>query len=114
MIITQDLRRYLGVPILHKRVTKHTYAYLIKRKEKVEGWNDKYLSLVGKLTLTQSILNALPTYTMQAAWLPMHILAMILIVLGEDFFGELIMTLCIFILSLGIGFVNPRNVVVLV
>lgn len=37
---TNDLGKYLGVPLLHNRVTKATYAYIIKKVQcKLTSWN---------------------------------------------------------------------------
>ncbi|CAN1281473.1 Putative ribonuclease H protein At1g65750 [Linum perenne] len=71
---TQDLGRYLGVPILHGRVTKATYEYILHRMdEKLAGWKAHNLSLAGRVTLASSVLNAIPSYAMQTAFLPVSI-----------------------------------------
>ncbi|CAN1152790.1 Putative ribonuclease H protein At1g65750 [Linum perenne] len=69
---TDDLGCYLGVPILHSRVTKETYQYIIERMQnKLAGWKRNSLSLAGRVTLALSVLNAIPTYAMQTSALPM-------------------------------------------
>ncbi|CAN1762732.1 Putative ribonuclease H protein At1g65750 [Linum perenne] len=68
---TQDLGRYLGVPVLHGKDTKHTYSYLLDRMDnKLAGWKADNLSLAGRVTLASSVLNSIPSYVMQTAYLP--------------------------------------------
>lgn len=63
-----DLAKYLGIPILHKRVTRKTFNYVLKKFEQpLSGWKARNLSLAGRVTLTKSGLEALPTCTMQAS-----------------------------------------------
>ncbi|CAN1848775.1 Putative ribonuclease H protein At1g65750 [Linum perenne] len=72
---TQDLGRYLGVPVLHGRISKNTYEYIIERiDQKLDGWKRNSLSLAGRVTLATSVLNALPSYAMQTSTLPASIL----------------------------------------
>ncbi|CAN1746300.1 Putative ribonuclease H protein At1g65750 [Linum perenne] len=71
---TQDLGRYLGAPILHGRVTKQSYAFLLDRLDKrLAGWKGENLSLAGRVTLASSVLNSLPCYIMQTALLPVSL-----------------------------------------
>ncbi|CAN1804498.1 Putative ribonuclease H protein At1g65750 [Linum perenne] len=68
---TQDLGRYLGVPIIHGRNLKHLYRYLIERiDKKLAGWKVNSLSFAGRVSLALSALNTIPAYTMQTAMLP--------------------------------------------
>ncbi|GMJ10780.1 hypothetical protein like AT3G24255 [Hibiscus trionum] len=69
--VVGDLEKYLGVPLLHERVTKATYAYLLDRMEKrLAGWVANSLSLAGRITLAKVVLQAIPSYVMQATMLP--------------------------------------------
>ena len=44
MKVTNDLGRYLGVPILHRRVTNKIYKYLVdKMKARIIDWSSKRL-----------------------------------------------------------------------
>lgn len=69
--ITDNLGRYLGMPFLHSRVTKNTYQEIVDKVEKrMSTWNASHLSLAGRITLAQSILQAIPIYAMQTTCLP--------------------------------------------
>ncbi|CAN1222018.1 LINE-1 retrotransposable element ORF2 protein [Linum grandiflorum] len=71
---THNLGRYLGVPVLHGRVTKHTYQFVLDRIDpKLAGWKCKSLSLAGRVTLAVSVLNVIPSYVMQTSVIPMDI-----------------------------------------
>lgn len=68
---TDCLGKYLGVPLLHSRVTADTYKYLVERTQsKLASWKAKSLSLAGRITLAKSVLNAIPFYAMQTSSLP--------------------------------------------
>jgi len=63
--VTEDLGKYLGVPILHKKVTQHTYQFAVvldKVNQRLSSWKCKTLSFAGHVTLTKSVLQALPSY----------------------------------------------------
>ncbi|CAN1162915.1 Putative ribonuclease H protein At1g65750 [Linum perenne] len=73
MPLTQNLGRYLGVPILHERVTAHTYQEILDRiDKKLAGWKVKTLSRDGRVTFAQSVLAAIPAYAMQTSVLPVN------------------------------------------
>ncbi|KAL4353784.1 hypothetical protein GQ457_06G020480 [Hibiscus cannabinus] len=66
-----DLGKYLGVPLLHSRVKKATFGYLIEKvRNRLSHWEVGSLSLAGRITLARSVLHAIPNYTMQTMWLP--------------------------------------------
>ncbi|CAN1774444.1 Putative ribonuclease H protein At1g65750 [Linum perenne] len=72
--MTQDLGRYLGVPVLHGRIARQTYQPIIKRIDaKLSGLKVSSLSLAGRITLALIVLNAIPAYVMQTSALPSHI-----------------------------------------
>ncbi|CAN1351644.1 Putative ribonuclease H protein At1g65750 [Linum perenne] len=74
MQATQDLGRYLGVPIIHGRNSKNLYRYLVERIEnRLAGWKVGSLSFAGRVSLATSVLNTIPTYTMQTTLLPNEI-----------------------------------------
>ncbi|KAH9783694.1 reverse transcriptase domain-containing protein [Citrus sinensis] len=69
--VTFDLGKYLGVPLHHSRVSTNMYQGIIDKVEKrLSGWNASHLSLAGRITLAQSVLQAIPIYVMQIVSLP--------------------------------------------
>ncbi|CAN1168444.1 Putative ribonuclease H protein At1g65750 [Linum perenne] len=69
--LTQNLGSYLGVPILHERITNETYQEILNRLDKkLSGWKVKTLSLAGRVTLAKSVLSAIPAYAMQTSLIP--------------------------------------------
>ena len=69
--VTSDLGKYLGVPLWHNRVSKQMYGGIIEKvKSHLSGWNASTLSLAGRITLAQSVLAAIPLYSMQTVMLP--------------------------------------------
>lgn len=68
---TDDLGKYLGVPTLYKRANKQSYQFIFdKVAQQLSSWKARNLSLAGKVTLTKSVFQALPSYVMQTACLP--------------------------------------------
>lgn len=69
--MTEDLGKYLGVPIFHKRVNKGTFNFVLdKVNQRLSSWKAKTLSFAGRVTLAKSVIQALPTYVMQSCLLP--------------------------------------------
>ncbi|KAK9169650.1 hypothetical protein Syun_001790 [Stephania yunnanensis] len=69
--ISKDLGRYLGVLIIHGRVTKATYSKVLNAvATKARNWSPCRTSLARRVTLCKSVLNATPLYTMQTTTLP--------------------------------------------
>ncbi|KAI5351228.1 hypothetical protein L3X38_004119 [Prunus dulcis] len=69
--LSNNLGKYLGVPIIHTRITKDTYQEIIdKVKKRLSSWKSHTLSMAGRLTLVQSVTSAIPIYSMQTAMLP--------------------------------------------
>lgn len=63
---TDHLGRYLGMPMLHSRVTSSTYKFLVDNiKEKLAAWKTKVLSQAARALLIHSVLSTLPSYVMQ-------------------------------------------------
>ncbi|KAL4336136.1 hypothetical protein GQ457_07G003110 [Hibiscus cannabinus] len=70
-----ELGRYLGVPIVHKRVTSSTYQFLVQKvRDKLSRWCASTLTLAGRVVLAKAVLAAIPSYTMQAVFLPKKVL----------------------------------------
>ncbi|KAA3474043.1 Retrovirus-related Pol polyprotein LINE-1 [Gossypium australe] len=63
----RNLGTYLGVLLLHDRVTKNTLSFIMdKVRKKLQSWDAKKLSIAGRITLAQSVLLFIPNYFMQS------------------------------------------------
>lgn len=63
--VTEDLGKYLGIPLQHFRVSNSRYNELVDKVEKrLPGWTASHLSRAGHITLAQSVLQAIPIYVM--------------------------------------------------
>lgn len=63
--IIDSLGKYLGVPLHHQRVSRTTYNNILeKASSRLSNWKAKNLSFAGRVTLTKSVLSALPSYVM--------------------------------------------------
>ena len=66
--VIKDLGRYLGVPIIHGKIQRGTYAYILdKMKLTISNWACKRLSMDGRLVFNQSVLSSILAFTMQTA-----------------------------------------------
>ncbi|KAE8669138.1 hypothetical protein F3Y22_tig00112254pilonHSYRG00076 [Hibiscus syriacus] len=66
--VVSDLGRYLGVPLLHGRVTAASYQYLVQMvHDRLNGWKMRTVTFAGRVILAKAALAALPIYTMQSA-----------------------------------------------
>lgn len=73
---TKELGKYLGMPVLQKRINKETFGTVVERvSSKLAGWKRRFLSLAGRITLTKSVLSSIPVHTMSSIALPMSTLA---------------------------------------
>ncbi|KAG0500607.1 hypothetical protein HPP92_000679 [Vanilla planifolia] len=62
---------YLGVPIAAKRLKLADLNFLIQRMEAcIAGWRIRPLSLAGRVSLANSVLNAIPTYILRHCTVP--------------------------------------------
>ncbi|KAL5774595.1 hypothetical protein ACOSP7_012152 [Xanthoceras sorbifolium] len=69
--ITSDLGNYLGVPLIHGRVSSGTYRGIVERVNKrLASWKCGSLNLAGRVTLVKAVTSALPVYVMQSVKLP--------------------------------------------
>ncbi|CAN1140248.1 Putative ribonuclease H protein At1g65750 [Linum perenne] len=72
--LSDNLGRYLGVPLIHSRVSKETYFPIIERVHmRLNSWKTKLLSKAGRETLIHTTLSAIPFCTMQSVWLSSQI-----------------------------------------
>ncbi|KHN47211.1 Putative ribonuclease H protein, partial [Glycine soja] len=55
--------KYLGFPILTKRVKKFDFCFIVDRiNNKLGGWKAKLLNRLGRVTLAKVVLNVIPIY----------------------------------------------------
>ncbi|KAM1268507.1 hypothetical protein ACFX13_000857 [Malus domestica] len=72
--LTNDLGKYLGVPLIHSRITKNTNKGLVEKAQAwLFVWKVNSLSLAGRVTLVQSVTSVIPFYAMQTIKLPVTI-----------------------------------------
>lgn len=75
--LTEDLGKYLGMPLIHSRVSEGTYAEILdKVQNRLSGWKSKTLNMAKRLTLIQVANASIPVYAiiaMQSAKLPVSI-----------------------------------------
>jgi hypothetical protein len=87
--------KYLGVPIDKKKINKNLWIPMIEKLEKrLAGWQGRFLSLGGRLTLLNSCLSNVPLYMLSIYPAPKTVIKK-LICLGGGFCGR--------------GIVSPRN-----
>lgn len=57
LAVTKDFGKYLGVPVLHQRITKQTYRFIIESmQQKLATRKAENLSLAGRIALCKPIL----------------------------------------------------------
>lgn len=68
---TKDLGKYLGMPVLRKRINKDTFGEILERvSTRLSGWKGLMLSLAGRMTLTKVVLSSIPIHSMSTIALP--------------------------------------------
>lgn len=69
--IISDLGKYLGLPLIHGRISHSTFSFLLDNlTNNMAAWKSNTLSMAGRVVLAKSSLSAIPTYTAQAIPLP--------------------------------------------
>ena len=72
---TRDLGKYLGMPILQKRINKDTFGEVLEKvASRLSGWKKQTLSLAGRVTMTKAVLSSIPVHTMSTINLPVSTL----------------------------------------
>ncbi|KAK3230980.1 hypothetical protein Dsin_002861 [Dipteronia sinensis] len=72
--LTINLGNYLGVPLIHSRITKSTYKEIFEKSQKrLASWKSASLSFAGRCTLIKTVVSALPIYAMQSIKMPAEI-----------------------------------------
>ncbi|KAH1129349.1 hypothetical protein J1N35_000727 [Gossypium stocksii] len=66
-----NLGTYLGVPLLHERISRSTLHFVVdKIRNRLNRWDDKKLSIADRATLAQSVLLSVSNYFMQSMMIP--------------------------------------------
>ncbi|CAL2243105.1 unnamed protein product [Prunus armeniaca] len=74
LLLTDNLGKYLGMPILHHPVNKSTYYSIVEKvHNRLPTWKSKCLSMAGRITLIQAVTSSTPIYAMQTTKLLMSI-----------------------------------------
>ena len=69
--VSHQFEKYLGLPSFVGRGKKQSFSFIRERIwQKIQGWKEKLLSQAGREVLIKSILQALPTFTMNCFKLP--------------------------------------------
>lgn len=69
--ITDDLGRYLGALMLHKKNSKQAYQFVLDRmRKKLSRWKANSLSFAGRITPAQASLSCIPDYVLQSSHIP--------------------------------------------
>lgn len=86
---TSDLGCYLGVPIIHGRLWRRHYHYLVaKTQSRLAAWKVRLLSKEARSILLSSTLMSFPLYSMQTATIPRVILSQLERLSRQFFWGE--------------------------
>jgi hypothetical protein len=68
---TLSLEKYLGFPMMHGRLKRSDFEFLEENiSKRLASWQHNLLNKAGRMTLVKSVLNSIPNYYRQIAWLP--------------------------------------------
>nr|KYP32736.1 Retrovirus-related Pol polyprotein LINE-1 [Cajanus cajan] len=71
---SNDIGPYLGFRLSVGRITNNMFSHVIgKVRDRLASWKGRFLNRAGRVTLANSVLASLPSYTMQVQWLPQHV-----------------------------------------
>lgn len=72
---TRELGKYLGMPILQKRINKDTFGEVLEKvASRLSGWKKQTLSLAGRVTMMKAVLSSIPVHSMSTIHLPVSTL----------------------------------------
>lgn len=72
---TPNLGNYLGFPLKLPGASSQDFDFVIDRVQaKLQGWKASFLSMAGRVLLTQSVTSAILAYVMQGCVLPSRVL----------------------------------------
>ena len=72
---TRELGKYLGMPILQKRINKETFGEVLEKvASRLSGWKKQTLSLAGRVTMTKAVLSSIPVHSMSTIHMPVSTL----------------------------------------
>ena len=81
--------KYLGLPSLIGKRKKASFDYIIERVwRKLQGWEERLLSQVGREVLIKAVVQAIPTYTMGCFKLPIALCHEIEVLIRKFWWGE--------------------------
>lgn len=71
---TTRLGKYLGFKIFHGLPRRDDFEDLMERvTTRLASWKGRLLNKPGRVTLTNAVLSAIPSYGMQIQWLPQSV-----------------------------------------
>lgn len=89
MKCTDDLGKYLGMPVIHGRVTSDIFDFLLDNlRDKLNLWSSKTLSQAGRALLIKSVLTAIPSYVMQTLRIPTAVIKEMEKIIRRFFWAE--------------------------
>ncbi|GAA0145185.1 hypothetical protein LIER_05437 [Lithospermum erythrorhizon] len=82
-------KKHLGLPTTIGSSKKEVFSTIVDRvKAKVANWKPRLLSTAGKEVFIMSVLQTIPTFTMQCFWLPLQTCNEINTILANFWWGS--------------------------
>ncbi|KAK2638500.1 hypothetical protein Ddye_026295 [Dipteronia dyeriana] len=112
-LLTNDLGRYLGIPLNHGRISSKTYKEIVEKTQKrLATWKSDSLSLAGRATLIKVMTSAILFYAMQFVKLPSEICNKLDKINRDFLYGHTSLRV-LFILLIGTQFLYLKEMVAL-